>query len=137
MSESLGEVIREIRVARGLTQGQVAYKAGTVGVYICQLESGVRNNPSAELLARIALALGTTPDYILRRVGILPEQEETLSPEVQHLRDIINSWPDGKLKDEARAMVVSVAKTLDYVLANLEGPGEDRPGESDENTPQL
>ncbi len=121
MGQRLGDVLRDIRQRRGLSQSQVAHKAGTVPVYISQLESGVRDNPSAELLARIALALGTTPDHILRRIGTLPNDHVNLSPEVQYLRDLMNQWPEGPLKEEAKTIISSVARILEYVLQNLEG----------------
>jgi len=115
----LAEVLRQLREERGLTQGQVAYKSGTVREYISHLESGRRDNPSAELLARSAVALGATPDYIFKCMGLLPTHEDPLSPEVQQLRDIIESYPDGPMKDEARAAVVHMARTLESMLQML------------------
>jgi len=118
--EPLKKVLKEVRKSRNLTQGQVAYKADTAREYVSQLESGARDNPSAELLARIAVALGTTPDYVLKRMGLLPSHEDPLSPEVQQLRDVIESYPDGPMKDQARAAVVHIAKTLESVLQTLD-----------------
>ena len=116
MAHGLGGVLKEIRLERGLTQGQVAYKADTAPEYISMLESGHRKSPSAQLLARISLALGTTPDYILTRAGILNSKERRpLEPEVQELDDILAAWPETTLKRNAREVIITVVETLSAI----------------------
>jgi len=110
-----GQVLREIRTERGLTQGQLAYKAATTPEYISMLETGDRI-PSTRLLVRLTNALSTTPDYLLRRAGMLDIREETLlAPEVQRIADVWALWPETHVKANARQMIIAVAGTLEYV----------------------
>ena len=116
MADRLGQVLKELRLEQGFTQGQVAYKADTAPEYISMLETGLRKSPSAQLLARIAMALGTSPDYILTRAGILKDGEHApLEPEVQHIADILASWPETTQKRNARQVIITVAETLSQI----------------------
>lgn len=54
----LSEVIKTLRTQRGLTQAQVARKAGVTKNYITMLERGERKNPSLDIMKKIARALG-------------------------------------------------------------------------------
>jgi transcriptional regulator with XRE-family HTH domain len=56
MLERLGERIQALRNQRGLTQEQLADKAGLSRGYIARLETG-RHDPAATTLAKIAKAL--------------------------------------------------------------------------------
>jgi len=119
-----GQVLREIRTERGLTQGQLAYKARTSGEYISMLESG-RRIPGTRLLIRLAIALGTTPDYMLRRAGMLKTNSHTpLEPEVQRIADLLASWPEGQLKNQARAIIITTGETLEHVLGMIKEEAE-------------
>ena len=61
----LGATIRIRREALGLSQADVGADAGLHRTYISGIERGERN-PSIISLARIAGALQTTPDYLLK-----------------------------------------------------------------------
>ncbi len=54
-----GEHIRERRTARGLTQEELAHRAGLDYSYLNQIENG-RRNPSLDAIDRIATALGVS-----------------------------------------------------------------------------
>ncbi len=62
----IGAHIRRIRVARGLTQQQVATKAKVAKNYITMLEIGYRENCSLPVLRRIAKALGVPAGELLK-----------------------------------------------------------------------
>ena len=49
--------IREIRRKKGYTLEYVSTVAGISIGYLCHLEKGTRNNPSAQIMAKIAEAL--------------------------------------------------------------------------------
>lgn len=61
---SIGEKIRQLRMARGWSQGQLEYRAGMKGGYISLVESGKRN-PKPETLGKIAGAFGITLEELL------------------------------------------------------------------------
>jgi transcriptional regulator with XRE-family HTH domain len=57
--EKFGNRVRELRVAQGLSQEELAQKAGLHRTYIGGIERGERN-VSLENIQRIALALNVT-----------------------------------------------------------------------------
>jgi transcriptional regulator with XRE-family HTH domain len=61
----LGLVIKQLRTARGLTQEQVAKKAGVSKNYITMLEGGKRTSPSLDVLRRLAKAFGVPVTELL------------------------------------------------------------------------
>lgn len=59
------ERIRQARIARGMSQRQLAQLVGVDPSYISLIERGQRT-PSPQLLAAIAEALGLRPEELLR-----------------------------------------------------------------------
>jgi transcriptional regulator with XRE-family HTH domain len=64
---SLGGRIREIREAKGMTQEQLAGRAGMSKGFLSEVEND-RRNLSSRILLRIATELGATVDYLLTGV---------------------------------------------------------------------
>ena len=62
----LATVIRKHREAKGMTQEEVAQKAGVTKQYVTMLEAGTRASPSLPVLQRIAKALGVTMADLLK-----------------------------------------------------------------------
>lgn len=56
--EEIGEALTRARTAAGLTQAQVAERAGTTQPVIARLEKGRGGVPSLDLLNRVAGAMG-------------------------------------------------------------------------------
>jgi transcriptional regulator with XRE-family HTH domain len=67
MPESFPELLRKTREGKGLSQSELAHKAGFQPSAISHFESG-RRAPSFENLRRLADALSVTIDYLLGRV---------------------------------------------------------------------
>jgi transcriptional regulator with XRE-family HTH domain len=55
----MSKQIRKLREARGLTQVELAEKAGITQAYLSALENGTRTNPKLDLLRDLAKALKT------------------------------------------------------------------------------
>jgi len=55
---NLGGRIKALRIRRGMTQDQLAAKAGLSRIYIAKLEASERSSPSFPALERIGRALG-------------------------------------------------------------------------------
>lgn len=72
--ESLGEYLREQRVAAHLTLRQLAEQAGVSNPYLSQIERGLRR-PSAEVLQQIAKALRISAEQLYVRAGIVSPQD--------------------------------------------------------------
>ncbi|WP_339389438.1 helix-turn-helix domain-containing protein [Nitrosomonas sp. Nm33] len=62
------ESFRALRLRAGYSQKQLAQKIGMSQPNICELESGKRK-PSSDTLLRLAKALGTTTDIVLKSLN--------------------------------------------------------------------
>jgi XRE family transcriptional regulator of biofilm formation len=58
-------VIRRLRETKGITQRELAAKAQVTGAYVAQLETGVKKNPSLDVLKRLAKVLGVPVTELL------------------------------------------------------------------------
>ena len=85
--ESLGDYLREQRVANKLSLRQLAEAAGVSNPYLSQIERGLRR-PSADVLQSIASALRISAETLYVRAGILsPADSDVRSVEVAILAD--------------------------------------------------
>lgn len=66
-AETFGVRLRRMRMRRGLTQAELAFRAGTTAPYVSQLESGVREEPGGRVLLGFADALKVSVDWLLGR----------------------------------------------------------------------
>lgn len=66
---ALGEAIRKVRLARGLSQEKLALLADLDPSYVGRVERG-DNNAALLTLVRLASALGTTVAKLMRRAGL-------------------------------------------------------------------
>ncbi|WP_104107101.1 helix-turn-helix transcriptional regulator [Nocardioides sp. 616] len=71
---SLGDYLREQRLASKLSLRQLADLAGVSNPYLSQIERGLRK-PSAEVLQQIARALRISSEQLYVRAGILSLEE--------------------------------------------------------------
>jgi transcriptional regulator with XRE-family HTH domain len=105
MAESFGERIRNKRREAGLTLDQLAEASGCSKSYIWELENKNPPRPSADKLASIAKALGTTSDYLLA----LDTETEASATDKAFFRKYQSM--DDKNKDTIRQMLDVIAKT--------------------------
>jgi transcriptional regulator with XRE-family HTH domain len=61
----LGEKIRTLRHKKGYTLDKLAELSESSKSYVWELENKNPPRPSAEKIAKIAVALGVTPDYLM------------------------------------------------------------------------
>ncbi len=66
-AEVFGEVLRELRLRKGLSQEALADACDRHRTYISLLERG-RNSPSLDTIFELAEALETRPSELVRRV---------------------------------------------------------------------
>ena len=85
--ETLGDYLREQRLANRLSLRQLADQTGVSNPYLSQIERGLRR-PSAEVLQQIAKALRISAETLYVRAGILnPEDGEVRSVELAIMAD--------------------------------------------------
>ena len=65
--EIFGEVLREARKGRGLSQEELAFKSGYHPTYIGQVERG-KKSPTLRAVLRLSAVLDTLGSELLRRV---------------------------------------------------------------------
>lgn len=70
--KAFASVLRERRVAAGMTQEELADRAGVDRTYIGLLERRLRQ-PSLSAIVSIATALALAPDALLKRVCVAAE----------------------------------------------------------------
>ena len=68
-----GATIRAIRKALGIPQVSLAARVGITKAYLCQIERGSREQPSPDVLHRIADELGVPLDAISYPVPVPAE----------------------------------------------------------------
>lgn len=71
---SLGEYLRAERERAGLSQRQLAKLAGLHYSYLARLESGESDNPSPDMVQRIADVLELDPTDLYAYIGVVPPQ---------------------------------------------------------------
>lgn len=62
---NIGERIKELRTAKKLTQSKLAEMVGLSYIQVGRYET-LKSNPSSDVLQKLATALGTTTDYLMR-----------------------------------------------------------------------
>jgi len=65
IQKQFGERVRELRLAKGLSQEELAFKSGVHRTYLGGIERGERN-PSLKNIAAIAEALGVSLSELFR-----------------------------------------------------------------------
>jgi transcriptional regulator with XRE-family HTH domain len=68
----LGAYLREARTCAGLSIRELARLAGINHSYLVKLETDQKDNPSADVLQRLAEALELDPTEVLGFIGIAP-----------------------------------------------------------------
>jgi len=67
VSKAFGEVLRELRLERGLSQERLALEMGLHRTYVSQLERGVKS-PTLRTIWRLSRFLGIDPSQLVRLV---------------------------------------------------------------------
>lgn len=67
---AIGRRLKELRMARGLTQVELSQATGWTQVAISRMEVSPTWNPTADTILRLAVALNCTPNDLL---GVSPD----------------------------------------------------------------
>jgi transcriptional regulator with XRE-family HTH domain len=114
---SLGDYLKEQRLASRLSLRQLADLAGVSNPYLSQIERGLRK-PSAEVLQQIAKALRISSEQLYVRAGILsPEEGAGGSVELAILNDAL-------LTERQKQSLLDVYQSFLAVNARPENPKE-------------
>ena len=69
--------LKPVRLQKGMSMTQLAEKSGISKAYLSQLEAGAQENPSLEVLRKLAVALETTIGDLIGGEVATPAAEET------------------------------------------------------------
>lgn len=72
---TLGEFIKERRLAKNLSKRALAEKAGISHTEVHRIENGERKNPSVPVLNSLADALGISKETLLQTAGYVNENQ--------------------------------------------------------------
>jgi transcriptional regulator with XRE-family HTH domain len=64
---ALGKIISGLRQSAGLSQEELAHRAGIHRTYVSQIERGLKS-PTIVMLLKLSKALDTTPSKIMRQL---------------------------------------------------------------------
>lgn len=73
----LGEILRNARIAAGMTQEDLAFKAGVDRSYISILERDLKS-PTLQMLFRLCRATGMSPSKVVSQLEREAENEPSL-----------------------------------------------------------
>ena len=115
MGETLGQRIASLRHAAGLSQSQLAERAGVSTGTLKNWEQGIRQ-PLPAGLAAIAKGLGVSPGPLLEGVSFPAKEEPSVAPEQPPAKP-----PRGRPKKPA-----SAAPAMDAFEASQDAPEQDQ-----------
>ncbi len=72
-SNQFGKVLREKRMAKGISLRKFAERVGVSATYLSQVEQGNVLPPTADRVQRMAEMLGENPDELIALAGRVPE----------------------------------------------------------------
>lgn len=120
--ESVGLRIKELREGRRLTQGQLAYLAKISRNHLWRIEKGERPKVGAEILARIAAALGVSVEDLLGGDQSEPLTQLQLDPGVVELAARLSALPAAR-----RAQAINVMNGVLDLGAEADEEDEEEP----------
>lgn len=91
---TLGSRVKALREEKGYSQNALARAVGIKQPSLWAIEHDKVEDPSSSIIHRLAEVLGTTPDYLLKKVG--PRHRGDAAPQdIQAIRTIVDSMtPD-------------------------------------------
>lgn len=107
---SVGENIRQKRLALNLSQDTLGRQIGTTGKTVARWEQD-ENLPGGEAVIHMASVFGCSTDEIL-----LTEQEREITPEIRALFRRFSELPEG-MKPMARGMIGAILASLEEEAA--------------------
>lgn len=104
---NLGESIRQMRQAKGLSQGEMQKRTGILRSYLSRVENG-HTVPSFATLQRLAAAMEVAlADFFPHGDGVAPGQGSASSDYLQQLKNYIS-----QLSPEQRVEILEMVKNM-------------------------
>lgn len=108
-----GERLRQVRMARKMTQTELANATSMANTYVSDLENGRKGIPPGESISRLADALQTSADFLLGRSDNMelpePKTPETISQRLAYLE---GQFREAGYTEHDIALIMPVLKRL-------------------------
>ena len=100
MAQSFGEILRELRRSRGVSQRELAEKVGVDFSYISKVENDRLPPPAADTIVRICDVLGVRPNDLLALTGKMPTDVKEMLSASPAAQQFVRQAQEMKLTDE-------------------------------------
>ncbi len=107
---TFGERVREIRVAHGKSQREVADEVGIDFTYLSKVENGRMPPPAESTIVKLALALDTDSDELVQLAGKVPADLGTVIARTPAMPAFLRSISD--LSPDEMRRIADFAKEL-------------------------
>ena len=106
-----GEVLRELRLAKGVSLRKFAVMANISPTYLSQVEQGkVERQPTAERVQRMAELLGENPDELIALAGRVPRDlPEIIQSEPTEIAELLREV-SGLSREQLRELTKQAKK---------------------------
>lgn len=112
MARTFGAALRVRRRASGLSQRELAARAGLDFSYISKLENGRIPPPSADTVLRLAKILDAPPDELLALVGKLPSNIHQAVGTSAAAQEFLRTAEEMKLSDDEWHRVATTLRRM-------------------------
>lgn len=112
MANELGIALREYRRAAGISQRELAQKAGLDFSYISKIENGRIPPPSADTMVLICKILGVKSEELLALTGKLPSEIQTNISSSRAAQVFLREAQSMQLSDEEWSEVTRSLKSM-------------------------
>ncbi len=122
---AFGEVLRQLRSARGVSQAAVAAGAGMDRSYVNRIEAGERGAPALPAVEALIGALQLSPaegDRLMAAAGLLPRALRALGPDDPTILLLAQRLTDGAL---SQASQTSLRATIESIIRHWSNAGHE------------
>jgi transcriptional regulator with XRE-family HTH domain len=129
LSNSLGRIIKQQRIMRGLVLGELGLMSGVSQSYLARIERGERF-PSAHVLRKIAKPLGFEEDELFALAGYLsPHHHSVAESRLPYSRGELDPYVATVLSQEPPKVQRTVLTILSILKSMTEGTTQQNSGD--------
>ncbi len=130
MNKSIGKILKEARLKKGLKQIEVAQKAGISQPYYNLIENDKSRPPSFYAIEKIAHVLGRDPKPLIKILEYKQLEYKTMEPEFKEGEYVVIApniqWENGDyvavVNPKGEAALKKIRKNKDHMLLIPENP---------------
>ena len=110
MDDTLGNFIKKLRQEKGISGRELARRSEISQAYLSQLETGQNENPTPQILKKLANGLGIT-SYDLMAIAGHYDKDDLLEPVDETINSILNKV--NRKRDQEGNHIINLKTVLD------------------------